>query len=438
MNTETTEPTEEILIAEQEKSQIAEIAKASILNIAKNKEAYEALRDEYTGITLPEFKDPEFKKIYKKVTEGSGKLVKARTAADKLVKSELALLDEVKTMIKSAGEDLKAITADTEKEIKGLKETAETLIEDDKQEQLRQIEEQKQARMVELLNLGFTAKPGYYELGDLNVTQMQLIQSTTAQWEGTIAQAKVVYEAEQLRIAEEKEAEEKRIADEKKAREEAEEAQRKAQELLTQQNEAKQKELEELNRERDIMRLQITEHRVDVLRAKGFEGDLKLGYLAYDSKKWGTYKRVDAKTIVDYKKTEWDELILSIDNWIIETQKEIKPAEPAILPSSDIKPVEPPKNGAAIKFTEEQRESILNDVLVAEESVKSDLPNVNHEVRLTFNDDKPFIDTLVGKSTFRIYPEQFLDAAQDGLTPEMVAASGSIGDELLFLVIKGK
>ena len=101
MNTETTE----ILTEAQEKTQIAEIAKASILNIEKNKKAYEELRDEYKGITLPEFSDPEFKKTLKRLTEGSGKLVKARTAADKLVKAEIAILDEVKTMIKSAGED---------------------------------------------------------------------------------------------------------------------------------------------------------------------------------------------------------------------------------------------------------------------------------------------------------------------------------------------
>lgn len=380
-NTEITEPTDA-----QEKTQIAEIAKASILNIEKNKKAYEELRDEYTGITLPEFTDPEFKKTLKRLTEGSGKLVKARTAADKLVKSEIAMLDEVKTMIKSAGEDLKAITADTEKEVKALKETAEQLVEDDKQEQLRQLEEKKQARIAKLFELGLKFNGAYYEIGELTLTSLQVTQYSEAQFEGFVSQAKVVYEAEQLRLAEEAEKEAKRIADEKKAREEAEEAQRKAQELLAKENEAKQRELE---------------------AAKA-------------------------------KQKEQDDLIASLQAQI-KAQEATKPNALEILPSADIKPVETPKNGSAIKFTEEQRESILNDVLVAEEAVKND--NVGFGMVtgcLYFTDDKPFVDTLIGKATLRVYVEQTLDAAQDGLTPEMVAASGSIGDELLFLVIKGK
>jgi hypothetical protein len=380
-NTEITELTDA-----QEKTQIAEIAKASILNIKKNKKAYEDLRDEYTGITLPEFTDPEFKKTLKRLTEGSGKLVKARTAADKLVKSEIAILDEVKTLIKSEGEDLKAITADTEKEVKSLKETAEQLVEDAKQEELRQAEEKKQARIAKLYEMGFTHNGAYYQLGELTLTPIQVIQYSEAQFEGFISQAKVVYEAEQLRIAEEEAAEAKRLVDEKKAREEAEEAQRKAQELLAKENEAKQKEL-------------------DAARAK---------------------------------QKEQDDLIALLQAQI-KAQDALKPLEPAIIPSADIKSVEAPKNGTAIKFTEEEKESILHDVLVAEEAMKLDIDDIHEvEIVLKFRASAPFIDTPIGKSTLRIYPEQFLAESQDGLEITDVPASGSIGDELLFLVIKGR
>lgn len=366
MNTETTET----LTEAQEKTQIAEIAKASILNIEKNKKAYEELRDEYKGITLPEFSDPEFKKTLKRLTEGSGKLVKARTAADKLVKAEIAILDEVKTMIKSAGEDLKAITAETEKEVKALKETAEDLVEQDKQEKERQLEEKKQARIAKLFELGAKHTGSFYRIGELTILPLQVTQYTEAQWEGFISQATVAYEAEQLRIAEEKEAEEKRIAEEKKAKD-----------ALELENAKKQSELDAAKKKQEEQDALIAE-----LQAK------------------------------------------------LKAQEPQKPAEP-IVPSADIKPAETPKNGSAIKFTDEQRESILNDVLVAEEAVKNDTIGMITGC-LYFTDEKPFIDTMIGKSTLRIYIEQTLDAAQDGLTPEMVAASGSIGDQLLYLVIK--
>lgn len=387
MNTETTET----LTEAQEKTQIAEIAKASILNIEKNKKAYEELRDEYKGITLPEFSDPEFKKTLKRLTEGSGKLVKARTAADKLVKSEIAMLDEVKTMIKSAGEDLKAITAETEKEVKALKETAEDLVEQDKQEKERQAEEKKQARIAKLFELGLKFNGAYYEIADLNITPIQVTQYTEAQFEGFIAQATVAYEAEQLRIAEEKEAEEKRIAEELRIQAEVAENQRLQQETLARENAAKQAELEAARKKQEEQDALIAE-----LQAK------------------------------------------------LRAQEPQKAAEPAIIPSADIKPVETPKNGSAIKFTEAQRESILNDVLVAEEAVKQDIDEKILVVSstITFTAAKPYLDSMIGRSTLRIYHEAFLDAAQDGLqiddktAPNHVKATGSIGDDLLFIVFQ--
>lgn len=429
----TTEITE--ISPEQEKTQIAEIAKASILNIEKNKQAYEELRDEYTGITLPEFKDSEFKKTLKRLTEGSGKLVKARTAADKLVKSEIAMLDEVKTMIKSAGEDLKAITADTEKEVKSLKETAEGLVEDAKQEELRLLEEKKQARIAKLFELGLKFNGAYYEIGELNITPIQVTQYSEAQFEGFISQATVAYEAEQLRLAEEREAEEKRIAEEKKQQEQLAEAHRKEQEALTRANADKQSELDAINREREIMRLERTEARIDTLRRYEFLGSLKEG----------KFTRVGfilkAEFVVDAPKSEWDAKMAEWDAYLVETikSKETKPQDAPVVLDTQVRPL----NGSPIHFTEEEKESILNDVLVIEEAVKQDneFP-VNDEmvinVLLKFSDNKPFIDTAIGKSTLRIYVEQFLDTAQDGLSADMVAASGSIGDELLFLVIKGK
>jgi regulator of replication initiation timing len=430
----TTEDT--TLPAEQSKTQIAEIAKASILNIEQNKKAYEELRDEATGIVLPEFKDPEFKKTHKKVTELSGRLVKARTAADKLVKQELAIVDEVKTMIKSAGEDLKSITADAEKEIKRLKDAAEQLIEDDKAETLRKIEEAKQARIAKLYELGFKIVNGYYELGELTITAIQIVQYTEAQFEGLVSQATAAYEAEQLRLAEEAQKEADRLAQEQRDREAAQAVEQKEKEALRVANEAKQAELDAARREQDIMRIEIAESRVDLLKSKGFGGDLKLGHMFY-----GTAYKVKAAKIVDSNRAEWAEVVKGVDVFLEELKKPKEPVKddaPIGIPMSGFESltttVRLPKNGTPIKFTEEQRDSILHDVLVGEEAVKGDFEE--HTATLVFDTNNPYIDTPVGKSTLRIYVEQFLDAAQDCLTPDMVAATGGIGDELLFMVIK--
>lgn len=425
-----TEITDIAISPEQESKEIATIAKASIANIEANKKAYEALRDEYKGTKAPELTDPEFKATLKKLTQGSGALVKARTAATKLGKQETDKLDKVKVMIKSAVEELIAITADTEKEIKAEKERAEQLVADEKAEKERQAEEAKQARIAKLYELGLTHNGSYYSLGDLSITPVQITQFTEAQFEGFVSQATVEFEAIKLKEAEEKAAEEKRISDEKKAADEQAEANRKAQEALARENEAKQKELDEMRKQQDLMRIQIAEHRVDVLKSKGFDGDLKKGYLAYDSEVWGTSKRVDAKTIVDHTKTEWDELIKAIDVWLVEINK----PKPAVVPMS-IAGLSKPLNGIPILepvADNEYMDEVLaqpNDSLV-DDGIKYD------QCILVFDTNNPFIDTMVGKATLRVYTEGFLEAAQDGLAPEMVSATGHIGDGLLFMVIK--
>lgn len=434
---ETTEPTETLQTPEQEKTQIALMAKPSILNIAKNKEAYEALRDECTGITLPEFKDPEFKKTHKKVTELSGRLVKARTAATKLVKQEKDTLKQVINLIEAEGDKLIAITAESEKEIKSLKETADGLVEEEKQEIIRQAEEKKQVRIATLFDLGMKFNGAYYEMGDLSLTSIQVTQYSEAQFEGFVSQAKVVYEAEQLRIAEEAEkAESERLA--QQAEHERLQAEYETEQLRLRTEAAdRQKELDKERQEKELMRFERTEHRVETLRRHDFIGDLKVGTMTRSS------FILKAEFIVDATKAEWDAKMGEFEAYLIEisTPKETSTKEAPVVLDTQIRPL----NGSAIKFTEEQKESILHDVLVIEEAVKGDMSDEfpadeNHTIATTlvFHTDCPYIDTPVGKSTLRIYVEQFLDEAQDGLTKENVAATGSIGDELLFMVIKPK
>jgi len=424
----TPEETTNIAVSEtNEKAQVAIIAQASILNIEKNKKAYEDLRDEYAGITLPEFKDPDFKKVHKKITEGSGKLVKARTAADKLVKSEIAVLKEVEVMIKQAGEDLKAITIDTEREIKALKETAENLVEEDKQEQLRLAEEKKQARIAKLFELGLTYNGGNYSIGDLAITPVMIVQYSDNQFDGFVSQATAAYEAEQLRIAEEK-AEAERLSElarqEQQKRDEEQLAQ---QQELTRQNQEQQAIIDADRREKELMRLERTEHRVDVLHAKGFEGDLKKGVLEYSS------FAIKAGFICDATKSEWDARMVEFADYLESVSK----------PKEEPKATTPPQSNftvvpvSSLPFIPEDEDEVpsANPIVVDEPFVAP--PDTEKVVLLHFTNVYPFIDSKVGKSTLRLYPELFVEEAGKGLTKDDIAASGSISSDLLFYVIKG-
>ncbi len=385
-----TEPTDIAVSEEQEKTEIAVIAQASIANIAQNTKTYEELRDKYKGTTSPaEFTDPDFKATHKLLTEGYNKLVKGRTAADKLVKQEVDKLKKVETLIKGAGEDLKKILAETEKEVKAEKEKADQIEIDHKAELVRQEEERKQARMLELLDLGFTAKVGYYQLGELNITQMQLINSTQAQWEGYVSQAKVIFEAEQLRIAEEKEAEEKRIADEKAENERLAAEFKKAQEALTKHNAEQQKLLDEAKANKEAQDKLIAE-----LQAK----------------------------------------LKAVEPVVQEAPKRVIPASIAGIVNE-----QPVLNGTPVKFTEEERESILDDVFGKEEEKSAKFYTASTQ----FSDKRPYIEARVGKGEkapiFRIYVEEFLEEASAGLTKDQVSASGAFdGTDYLFMVIKPK
>lgn len=408
METEITDP---IISPEQESKEIATIAKASIANIEANKKAYEALRDEYKGTKAPELTDPEFKATLKKLTQGSGALVKARTAATKLGKQETDKLDKVKVMIKSAVEELIAITADTEKEIKAEKERAEQLVADEKAEKERQAEEAKQARIAKLYELGLTHNGSYYSLGDLSITPVQITQFTEAQFEGFVSQATVEFEALKLKEAEEK------------ARQEQEQ-----QELIAEQqrlqNENLQKQ-QELNEQQALMAQIIaerTEGRKKELSAKGFVYIERTN--SYDYRNFV----VPMATIQEATKPVFDEVLTKFDAFLAELQR---PKETASSPQRAIKPL----NGIPILepvADNEYMDEVLaqpNDSLV-DDGIKYD------QCILVFDTNNPFIDTMVGKATLRVYTEGFLEAAQDGLAPEMVSATGHIGDGLLFMVIK--
>lgn len=421
----------------QENTDIAIIAKASIANIEANKKAYEELRDKYKGLKAPDFTDPEFKSTLKILTQGSGALVKARTAAAKLGKQETDKLDKVKLMIKGAVEDLISITAETEKEIKAEKERAEQIVEEDKQEQIRLAEEKKQLRMFELTQIGMVTKEGYYQLGDMSITLMELIQSTEAQWEGKVAQVKVIYEAEQLRLVEEAQKEAERLAQEQRDREVAQATELAEKEALRLANEAKQAELDAARIEQDIMRAERAESRVDALKQRGFDGDLKVGKM-----RWGTFE-FDASFIVDANKANWDSMLKEADDYKYEASQpkivEIKPAAtPPVVLDTQIRPL----NGTAIKFTEAERESIIESVLVGENEVTGE-GVYGHDVTVSFTKEKPYIDAKVGKGDkapiFRIYVEAFLEEATAGITKEQVSATGDFeGTDFLFMVIKGK
>lgn len=427
---ENTETTETVLTADQENTQVEIIVSASLANIKSNREKLEEVAKQYTGIKIEGIED---KANYKIVSAGITATRTSRTTVAKLVKGGKSLLDKAKKRLDEEGEALISIVAPVEQYLKDEKERIDTLKAEAEEERLRQEKEKEQGRIATLVSLGLAFNGSYWSMGELSLTSLQVTQYSEAQFEGFVSQAKVVYEAEQLRIAEEEEARRKaqEEADRKAEQERAEAL--KEQERLQKEAEAKQKELDEAARQRDIMRAEIAEHRVDVLRSKGFDGDLKLGYMFY-----GTAYRVTGKQIVDSNKAEWTEIMAAVNEFLEELQKPKKPIPAAIQAIVDEQPA--PINGTTVKFTEEERGAIVEEVgqaFLTQKVASNDVMD-GVDVKLTFTDKNPYIDTPVGKATLRIYVEQFVDQASAGLTKENVSASGSIGDQLLFLVIKPK
>lgn len=391
-----TEITETVQTQEQEKTQVIAIATsaiASITNVPEYKKTLTDLVDKHKGAKFINLEDKEG---IKAVSAAYSETRQARLAVDKLGKNFKGLMKQIIEHGEGQIDELLEIVSPEEKRFKGEKDKIDTLKQEAEDERLRQLEEKKQARIAKLFDLGLKFNGAYYEIGDLNITPIQVTQYSEAQFEGFVAQATVAYEAEQLRIAEEAEKEAKRIAAEKKAQSDLDEANRKAQELLTQQNEAKQRELDES-------------------KAKQKEQDDLIAELQAKLQ-----AQEPVKTIASTKSTP----DFTIDYTAAKNDSAI---------------IHPPKGGYGIKVGDDRVLVALHDVLVTEEAMKGEwTTTVNHEVRLVFDSDKPFIDTAIGKSTLRIYVEQFLDEAQDGLDITDVPATGSIGDELLFMVIKGK
>lgn len=396
-----TEPTEEKLTVDQEKEQalvLAQTAMASITNVPEYKETLTALVAKHKDAKFTDLSDKEG---IKSVQAAYSETRAARLAIDKLGKNFKSLMKQIIEHGDGQIGELLEIVSPEEKRFKAEKDRVDELKQEAEDARLLAEEIQKQARIAKLVELGLKFNGAYWELGELSLTSLQVTQYSEAQFEGFVAQAKVVYEAEQLRIAEEAEAETKRIADEKAANL-----------LLQQQNEAKQKLLDEA---------------------------------AANQKKQ-------------------DDLIAQLQAQL-KAQEAVKnaipPEEPVTInpikgmmgpfggipqPSIPLAPIKP-LNGHEYR-SKEELEAILDETFgpaavmeAVKEAVKQD-ENVNHEVRLVFNSDKPYIDCAMGKATLRVYVEQFLEEASHGLQteektePNHVKTSGSIGDELLFIVFQ--
>lgn len=408
----TEEPTTELILSEdQENEQVQRIASASLTNIRENRKKLEELATTYKDITINGIDD---KANYKTVSAGITATRSARAAVAKLTKNEKGYLKKAAEMLDTESELLIAIVSPVENALKAEKERIDTLKEEAEQERLRLIEEQKQARIATLFKLGMKFNGAYYEIGELNLTSLQVTQYSEAQFEGFVTQAKVMYEAEQLRIAEEEEKlEQQRKSDEAEALK------------LKQENEAHQTALNNQNALMQEIIAERTESRIKDLKSRSFV-EVKLRNC------WEYRDFIVGNNFIETAtKVDFDAKVVAFEVWLADFNKP-KIAQLNILPTPVL-----------IKATQnfnEQQEDALNDVLVAEECVKADWSEVDVSctAHTTFTQDKPFIDTMIGKSTFRIYMEHFLDEAQEGLTKEMVAASGSISDDLLFLVIKGK
>lgn len=413
----TTENTE-IANNETEQNQavaIASTAMASITNVPEYKITLANLVEKHKDA---KFTDLDDKEGIKAVNAAYSETRQARLAVDKLGKGFKEMMKDATKQGEAQISELLDIVSPVEKEFKAQKDRIDELKEQAEQERLRLEEERKQIRVSQLFDLGLKFNGGYYALGDLSITPLQIAQFTEAQFEGFVAQAKVSYEAEQLRIAEEFAAEEKR-------RQEAEAEQ----ERLRQEAVAKQKELDKQNAEMQAMIAERTDMRLFQLQ--------KLSFVEVAIRNCWEYRDfIILKPFIESApKAEWDAKIAAF----VEYEKEVhKPKAPAPIVSTiqereqekranDFHAPEQPKvNGTPVKAVEP----------IADPFEPTAFEEVN--IPFKFSTENPFEDVKVGKATQRFYPEQFLDRANEGLTADMVSASGSLKNGVLFLVIKPK
>lgn len=402
---QTEEITDIALSEDQEKEQVETIVSASLANIQSNREILEGVAKQYSGIKINGIDD---KANYKTVSAGITATRSGRTTVAKLVKSGKSLLDKAKKRLDEEGEQLIAIVSPVELELKAEKERIDNLKLEAEQEELRKAEEKKQSRIAKLFELGLTFNGSYYSIGELSITPIQIVQYTEAQWEGFVAQATIEYEAVQLKIAEE---EEQRRLNEQKL---AEENQKQQAEL-----ERQRLENQRLQEQQNLLQQEILaerqETRVREIKSKDFVlVELRNCYEYRDFV-------ISNAFILESTKAQWEEKIAAFEAYLEGLKK---PNEPIVVQMNSVVPE---------KLTPQETETMLDDVFGVEEPK---VPEQSYTSQLTFTSTNPFKDVMVGKTTFRIYPELFVEEANSGLTKEMVAATGEFSDDLLFIVIK--
>jgi hypothetical protein len=383
--------------------EVAEIAKASLTNLQKNRENLENLAAKYKGITIEGIADKE---NYKLVTAGITATRTARTTIEKLVKAGKSNIDAAKKLVDGEGAALIGIVQPIELFLKNEKERIdkekELIAERDKQ----QAEEKKQLRIAKIFANGLEFNGSHYKIGDCSITPVQVAEFSDTQFDGFIAQAAVEFETVQI------------------AKQEQEE-QAEAQRLATE----KQLEVERLEKE-DLLR-ERTDTRISFLVDKGFlwnEAKEQFNMPGYSIK---------MSSVTHATKNDWEMEVSEIEEHLISlNKKEVENIPPPII-ETYVAPVVITREH--VEVTPEPLSPELEEALSARaEDQSSFLQKRPYTATMFFNSDLPFHDTKIGKATIRIYVEEFMDEANAGLTKEQIFDSGNLegSSDLLYLIIK--
>lgn len=453
------------------------IAKASLVNINSNREQLEKLAETYKGIKIAGIEDKENYKLLKK---GVGELRTARTSIEKLRKAEKSNILQAGKLLDEAADGLTSIVSTVEKDTIAEVARIDTLIEEAEAKRREELENKKQARISLLFETGLTFSGTHYKIGELSITPMQVAEYSEAQFEGFIAQANVEFEALQMA----KQEEEERLEQERL------ETKRKQQEAELQAEQEREK-AAQLQRQADEMLNERTEGRLSNLATLGFNiaNNTNGGYYGA-----GNYF-ISASSIKTATKEQWSEEIVEYIKHKNQHEKEIAEfdemtkavVETPVTPTPSKGFQHPPgpdpigdprilqlsrmgfkyvseadafiKNGVQVKMiaiqtkTEEGWKELLLEI---EELVNGNERIIDHELSnqaekqaayfdtrpyqatLMFNTERPYMDTKLGKATLRIYVEEFLEQANEGIAPNTVIESGTLGDspDLLFLLLK--
>lgn len=457
-----------------EENAIQQIAQASLANINSNREQLEKLAETYKGIKIGGIEDKDNYKLLKK---GVGELRTARTSIEKLRKAEKSNILQAGKLLDEAADALTSLVSPVEEEGKTEISRIDTLIEEAENKRREELENKKQARISLLFETGLTFSGTHYKIGELSITPMQVAEYSEGQFEGFIAQANVEFEALQMAKQDEEDRLEAERLEQKRKQEEAEQLaeqeRAKAAESLRQAN--------ELIEERTDSRLnQLATLGFDVATATngGYHGTGNY-FISLTSIKTAT-KEQWQEEVTEYGKhrQEYEANLEALDKQITEVAvPESKPITFQHPPKAD--PIADPriielaklgfnyvseadafiKNGVQIRMIhiqtmkqdawEEQLATLPGLIAGSESVIDHELSNQAekqaayfdtrpYQATVMFSTDRPFMDTKLGKATLRIYVEEFLDQANEGIAPNTVIESGSIGDssDLLFLLLK--